>query len=41
MITIAIDADLSLSLALSVFCSHGFFLSVALSLSFARATEIV
>ena len=32
MITIAIDADRSLSLSLSVFCSCGFFLSVALSL---------
>ena len=32
VIMIAIDADHSLSLALSVFCLHGFFLSVALSL---------
>ena len=33
--------DRSLSLSLSVFCSRGFFLSVALSLSFARAMENV
>ena len=32
LITIAIDADRSLSLAQSVFCSRGFFLSMALSL---------
>ena len=35
VITIAINADCSLSLALSVFCSRGFFLSVALSLFYA------
>ena len=36
VIMIAIDADHSLSLSLSVFCSRGFFLSMALSLSLLR-----